>query len=62
LVPSHEGVGLVRLAATGRTPVLVGLPEDNVFPLPIFETVLRGIQVIGVLSGIVPARLVFDFR
>jgi propanol-preferring alcohol dehydrogenase len=81
--------------------VLVGLPEDNVFPLPIFETVLRGIQVIGslvgtredlnevfqlhvggrtrvvlepreleqvnecfaeVLSGSVPARLVFDLR
>jgi propanol-preferring alcohol dehydrogenase len=31
--------------------VLVGLPEDNVFPLPIFETVLRGIQVIGSLVG-----------
>jgi propanol-preferring alcohol dehydrogenase len=28
-----------------------GQPEDNVFPLPIFETVLRGIQVIGSLVG-----------
>jgi propanol-preferring alcohol dehydrogenase len=31
--------------------VLVGLPADNVFPLPIFETVLRGHQVIGSLVG-----------
>jgi alcohol dehydrogenase, propanol-preferring len=31
--------------------VLVGLPADNVFPLPIFETVLRGVQVIGSLVG-----------
>ena len=88
------------LRPAGRL-VLVGLPEDNVFPLPIFETVLRGIQVIGslvgtredlaevfqlhaggrtkvvlerreleqvngcfadVLAGVVPARLVFDFK
>lgn len=38
------------LRPAGRL-VLVGLPEDNVFPLPIFETVLRGIQVIGSLVG-----------
>ena len=30
---------------------LVGLPADNVFPLPIFETVLRGIKVVGSLVG-----------
>jgi alcohol dehydrogenase, propanol-preferring len=38
------------LRPTGRL-VLVGLPADNVFPLPIFETVLRGIHVIGSLVG-----------
>ena len=31
--------------------VLVGLPEENAFRLPFFETVLRGIQVIGSLVG-----------
>jgi len=41
---------LASLRPAGRL-VLVGLPEDNVFPLPIFETVLRGIQVIGSLVG-----------
>jgi D-arabinose 1-dehydrogenase-like Zn-dependent alcohol dehydrogenase len=39
--PSTRGNGVRR----------VGLPQDNVFPLPIFETVLRGIQVIGSLVG-----------
>lgn len=38
------------LRPAGRL-VLVGLPADNVFPLPIFETVLRGIEVIGSLVG-----------
>jgi len=38
------------LRPTGRL-VLVGLPADNVFQLPIFETVLRGIHVIGSLVG-----------
>ncbi|HSL10784.1 MAG TPA: zinc-dependent alcohol dehydrogenase [Actinomycetota bacterium] len=38
------------LRPTGRL-VLVGLPRDNVLPLPIFETVLRGIHVIGSLVG-----------
>ncbi len=41
---------LASLRPAGRL-VLVGLPQDNVFPLPIFETVLRGIQVIGSLVG-----------
>lgn len=31
--------------------VLVGLPADNRLELPVFETVLRGIQVIGSLVG-----------
>lgn len=38
------------LRPAGRL-VLVGLPADNVFPLPIFETVLRGIQVVGSIVG-----------
>jgi len=38
------------LRPAGRL-VLVGLPAENVFPLPIFETVLRGIHVIGSLVG-----------
>jgi propanol-preferring alcohol dehydrogenase len=98
--PRPLAAAFASLRPTGRL-VLVGLPADNVFPLPIFETVLRGIQVIGslvgtredlaevfalhaagrtdvvlesrsleqvnacfreVLSGAVPARLVFDLR
>jgi alcohol dehydrogenase, propanol-preferring len=35
----------------GGRLVLVGLPKDNVFPLPIFETVLNGITVIGSIVG-----------
>jgi alcohol dehydrogenase, propanol-preferring len=35
----------------GGRLVLVGLPADNTFPLPIFETVLFGISVIGSLVG-----------
>jgi propanol-preferring alcohol dehydrogenase len=33
------------------TLVLVGLPKDNTMRLPIFETVLRGITVVGSLVG-----------
>jgi propanol-preferring alcohol dehydrogenase len=33
------------------TLVLVGLPRDNVMHLPIFETVLKGITVVGSLVG-----------
>lgn len=33
------------------TLVLVGLPADNIMRLPIFETVLKGIKVIGSLVG-----------
>ncbi len=33
------------------TLVMVGLPADNIMHLPIFETVLRGITVIGSLVG-----------
>ncbi len=35
----------------GGRLVLVGLPKDNVFPLPIFETVLNGITVVGSIVG-----------
>jgi propanol-preferring alcohol dehydrogenase len=31
--------------------VMVGLPADNIMRLPIFETVLRGIKVVGSLVG-----------
>jgi alcohol dehydrogenase, propanol-preferring len=31
--------------------VLVGLPADNRLELPVFETVLKGISVIGSLVG-----------
>jgi propanol-preferring alcohol dehydrogenase len=33
------------------TLVLVGLPKDNIMQLPIFETVLKGIKVVGSLVG-----------
>jgi propanol-preferring alcohol dehydrogenase len=33
------------------TLVLVGLPKDNIMRLPIFETVLRGVKVVGSLVG-----------
>ena len=33
------------------TLVLVGLPKDNIMRLPIFETVLKGIKVVGSLVG-----------
>ena len=48
--PKPLADAFAALRPAGRL-VLVGLPEDNVFPLPIFETVLRGIQVIGSLVG-----------
>jgi propanol-preferring alcohol dehydrogenase len=35
----------------GGTLVLVGLPRDNAFELPIFETVLQGITVVGSIVG-----------
>jgi propanol-preferring alcohol dehydrogenase len=30
---------------------MVGLPKDDIMRLPIFETVLRGIKVVGSLVG-----------
>ena len=98
--PEPLRAAFASLRPAGRL-VLVGLPAENTFPLPIFETVLRGIHVIGslvgtredlaevfelhaagrttvvlgrreledvnacfaeLLSGTVPARLVFDLR
>ena len=41
---------LASLARNG-TLVLVGLPRDNVMRLPIFETVVRGLTVVGSLVG-----------
>ncbi len=35
----------------GGTLVLVGLPKDNEFALPIFETIINGITVIGSIVG-----------
>jgi alcohol dehydrogenase, propanol-preferring len=48
--PKPLADAFASLRPAGRL-VLVGLPQDNVFPLPIFQTVLRGIQVIGSLVG-----------
>jgi propanol-preferring alcohol dehydrogenase len=48
--PGPLGAAFTSLRPMGRL-VLVGLPADNVFPLPIFETVLRGITVVGSLVG-----------
>jgi propanol-preferring alcohol dehydrogenase len=35
----------------GGRLVCVGLPKDGAFPLPIFETVLKGVSVIGSIVG-----------
>jgi alcohol dehydrogenase, propanol-preferring len=48
--PEPLSAAFASLRPAGRL-VLVGLPADNVFPLPIFETVLRGIKVVGSLVG-----------
>ena len=48
--PGPLSAAFASLRPAGRL-VLVGLPAENVFPLPIFETVLRGIHVIGSLVG-----------
>jgi alcohol dehydrogenase, propanol-preferring len=48
--PKPLNDALASLRPGGRL-VMVGLPKDNAFPLPIFETVLRGLQVIGSLVG-----------
>ena len=51
-VPSPRAMAAAHAALNpnGRL-VLVGLPADNRLELPIFETVLKGIQVIGSLVG-----------
>jgi len=51
-VPSPEAMRQAHavLKPNGRL-VIVGLPADNRLELPVFETVLRGIQVIGSLVG-----------
>ncbi len=40
-----------RSLKRGGRLVLVGLPKDNEFPLPIFQTVLSGITVLGSIVG-----------
>lgn len=40
-----------RSLKRGGTMVLVGLPADNVMRLPIFETVMHGITVVGSVVG-----------
>jgi propanol-preferring alcohol dehydrogenase len=43
--------------------VLVGLPAENEIDLPIFETVLNGIHIIGSIVGTrTDLRRVFDLR
>lgn len=51
-VPSPEAMRAAHAALnpTGRL-VLVGLPKDNRLELPVFETVLKGLSVIGSLVG-----------
>jgi len=40
-----------RSLKRGGTLVFVGLPADNIVPIPIFETVLQGITVTGSIVG-----------
>ena len=51
-VPSPKAMAAAHacLNPTGRL-VLVGLPADNTLTLPVFETVLSGITVLGSLVG-----------
>jgi alcohol dehydrogenase, propanol-preferring len=51
-VPSPAAMRAAHAALNpnGRL-VIVGLPADNTFHLPVFETVLKGISVIGSLVG-----------
>jgi alcohol dehydrogenase, propanol-preferring len=51
-VPSPKAMQAAHacLNPTGRL-VIVGLPADNTLSLPVFETVLRGITVMGSLVG-----------
>jgi alcohol dehydrogenase, propanol-preferring len=51
-VPSPQAMADAHggLNPNGRM-VLVGLPKDNTFELPVFETVLKGISVTGSLVG-----------
>jgi propanol-preferring alcohol dehydrogenase len=47
----------------GGTLVFVGLPADNAVELPIFETVLNGITVVGSIVGTrVDLREVFELH
>ncbi len=48
--PAAMRAAAEALNPTGRL-VLVGLPADNQLTLPVFETVLRGIRVVGSLVG-----------
>jgi propanol-preferring alcohol dehydrogenase len=48
--PGPLAAAFASLRPAGRL-VLVGLPAENVVSLPIFETVLQGIRVIGSLVG-----------
>jgi len=52
-----------RSLRRGGTLVLVGLPADNDIDLPIFETVLNGITIIGSIVGTrTDLRRVFDLH
>ena len=46
--PFEQAFGSLR---RGGRLVLVGLPAENVVPLPIFQTVLKGITVVGSIVG-----------
>ena len=52
-----------RSLRRGGTLVFVGLPADNTIELPIFETVLNGITVVGSIVGTrVDLREVFELH
>ena len=40
-----------RSLRRGGTLVLVGIPADNLMPLPIFETIVNGVRVVGSIVG-----------
>jgi propanol-preferring alcohol dehydrogenase len=46
--PFEQAFGSLR---RGGRLVLVGLPAENVLPLPIFQTVLKGITIVGSIVG-----------
>ena len=62
-VSPHAFEQAYRSLRRGGTLVFVGLPADNTIELPIFETVLNGITVVGSIVGTrVDLREVFELH